>query len=110
MELAKLIVADFHSWNEADRAAGEWMRVVSGGEAPAELDAVHANGSMRIDKALVRAGLAASGSEAQRKVKEGGVEVDGTRVLEIVTLAAPGEYVLRLGKGWRRLVLAGNGK
>ena len=105
MRLAKSIVADFHSAADAEHAASEWLRVVSGGEVPADLQTVQAAGALRIDKALTKANLAASGSEAQRRVKEGAVEVDGNRVTEVVTLAAPGEYVLRLGKNWRRLVL-----
>jgi tyrosyl-tRNA synthetase len=110
MDLARAIVADYHAAEEAEHAAREWLRVVSGGAVPADLETVELkSGPLRIDKALVRAGLAASGSEAQRKVKEGGVEVDGARISEFVTLASPGEYVLRLGKGWRRLVLFANG-
>jgi tyrosyl-tRNA synthetase len=110
MDLARTIVAEYHPAAEAERAAREWLRVVSGGAAPAEMETIELqSGPLRIDKALVRAGLAASGSEAQRKVKEGGVEVDGSRVSDFITLASPGEYVLRLGKGWRRLVLAPNG-
>ena len=105
INLAKTIVADFHSAAHGEHAASEWLRVVSGGEVPADLQTVEADGAMRIDKALVKNDLASSGTDAQRRVKEGAVEVDGTRVSEFVTLAAPGEYVLRLGKNWRRLVL-----
>jgi len=105
ISLGKSIVTDFHSAADAEHAASEWLRVVSGGEVPADLQSVEAAGAMRLDKALTKANLASSGSEAQRRIKEGAVEVDGARVAEFVMLAAPGEYVLRLGKNWRRLVL-----
>ena len=105
INLGKSIVTDFHSAADAEHAASEWLRVVSGGEVPADLQSVEAAGAMRLDKALTKANLASSGSEAQRRIKEGAVEVDGARVAEFVMLAAPGEYVLRLGKNWRRLVL-----
>ncbi len=104
MELARLIVTDFHSREDAERAAGEWVRVVSQGSVPAELEEyLVAEPGLRIDKLLVRCGLAASGSEAQRKIKEGALEVDGARVSELVVLEFPGSYVLRLGKKWKKV-------
>jgi tyrosyl-tRNA synthetase len=104
MELARLIVTDFHSREDAERAAGEWVRVVSQGSVPAELEEyLVTEPGLRIDKLLVRCGLAASGSEAQRKIKEGALEVDGARVSELVVLEFPGSYVLRLGKKWKKV-------
>ncbi len=104
MELARLIVTDFHSREEAAWAAGEWVRVVSQGSVPAELEQYQVTEpGLRIDKLLVRCGLAASGSEAQRKIKEGALEVDGARVSELVVLDFPGSYVLRLGKKWKKV-------
>ena len=105
LELARRIVADFHSAGEADRAAREWQRVVSAGEVPADLETVRLDGgSLRIDKVLARAGLAPSVTEAGRKLKEGAVEVDGTRVTGLIELRTPGEYIIRLGRQWRRVV------
>ncbi len=104
MELARLIVTDFHSREDAERAAGEWVRVVSQGSVPADLEEyLVTEPGLRIDKLLVRCGLAASGSEAQRKIKEGALEVDGARVSELVVLDFPGSYVLRLGKKWKKV-------
>lgn len=104
MELARLIVSDFHSREDAERAAGEWVRVVSQGSVPAELEEyLVTEAGLRMDKLLVRCGLAASGSEAQRKMKEGALEVDGARVSELVVLEFPGSYVLRLGKKWKKV-------
>lgn len=104
MELARLIVSDFHSRADAEAAAAEWVRVVSQGSVPAELEVYTVTEpGLRIDKLLVRCGLAPSGSEAQRKMKEGAVEVDGERVSELVTLAFPGSYVLRLGRKWKKV-------
>jgi tyrosyl-tRNA synthetase len=104
MELARLIVTDFHSREDAERAAGEWVRVVSQGSVPAEIEEyLVTEPGLRMDKLLVRCGLAASGSEAQRKIKEGALEVDGARVSELVVLEFPGSYVLRLGKKWKKV-------
>jgi tyrosyl-tRNA synthetase len=104
MELAKLIIADFHSRAEAERAAAEWVRVVAGGEVPADIESVSiVEPSLRIDKVLARAGIAASTSDANRLVKAGSVEVNGQRVMEFITLAFPGEYVVRAGKKWKKV-------
>lgn len=105
MDLARRIVTDFHSAAEAERAEQEWERVVAAGEVPADVQTVRLDGgSLRIDKVLARVGLAASVAEAGRKLKEGAVEVDGTRVTSFIELKAPGEYVIRLGRNWRRVI------
>jgi len=104
--LARLIVTDFHSAVDAGRAAEEFNRVVRRGEVPADLPSVRLDGSVRrIDKVLVKAGLASSVSEATRKIKEGAVEIDGGRVQSLIALAAPGDYVVRVGKNWRRVIV-----
>jgi tyrosyl-tRNA synthetase len=105
MDLARQIVTDFHSAAVAERAAREWQRVVGAGQAPADIQTVTLDGgSLRIDKVLARAGLANSVAEAGRKLKEGAVEVDGARVTGLIQLAAPGEYIIRLGRHWRRVI------
>lgn len=104
MKLAKLIIADFHSAADAERAASEWVRVVAGGEVPADIETVQiAEPSLRIDKVLAKAGIAASTSDANRLVKAGSVEVNGQRVTEFISLAFPGEYVIRSGKKWKKV-------
>jgi len=106
IDLACLIVADFHSAADANRAAEEFNRVVRRGEIPAELESVTLDGSVRrIDKVLVKAGLAPSVSEATRKIKEGAVEIDGNRVSSLIQLEGPGNYVIRVGKNWRRVIV-----
>jgi len=105
MELAKLIIADFHSRSGAERAAAEWVRVVAGGEVPADIETVSmGEPSLRIDKVLAKAGIAASNSDANRLVKAGSVEVDCHRVTEFITLTFPGEYVIHAGKKWKKVI------
>ncbi|MBI2689730.1 MAG: tyrosine--tRNA ligase [Acidobacteria bacterium] len=104
MELAKLIIADFHSRADAERAASEWVRVVAGGEVPADIESVSIpEPSLRIDKVLAKAGIAASTSDANRLVKAGSVELNGQRVTEFISLTFPGEYVIRAGKKWKKV-------
>ena len=55
----------------------------------------------RLTALLVELQLAASRSEADRLVKQGGVEIDGERVSDVKTevdLATPREFLLRAGK------------
>lgn len=106
MDLARMIITDFHSAADAAVAAAEWERVVSQGEVPFDIETITLDGApLRIDKVLARAGLAPSVSEATRKLKAGAVELNGERITDFVQLNSPGEYVLRLGKLWRKVVL-----
>jgi tyrosyl-tRNA synthetase len=106
MDLARMIVTDFHSAEGARRGAEEFHRVVRRGEAPAELQAVTLDGEVRrLDKVMVKAGLAPSVREATRKIKEGAVEVNGNKVVTVVPLDSPGDYVIRVGRNWRRVIV-----
>jgi tyrosyl-tRNA synthetase len=49
----------------------------------------------------VQLGLAASRAEAERLIKQGGVEVDGVRVSDVkkeMDVSQPGAFLLRAGK------------
>jgi tyrosyl-tRNA synthetase len=53
---------------------------------------------VKLAAALKEAGLAASNSEANRKIQEGAVRVDGNRTVDKELRLVPGaEYVLQLG-------------
>ena len=112
VDLAKAIISDFHSGEAAAEAEAEFDRifvkkevpdavrevVVSAGAAPegdASTTVYAADGLNRI---LVKCGLAESGSEATRKIKQGGVRIDGARVSDFGwKLPGPGAYVLQVG-------------
>jgi tyrosyl-tRNA synthetase len=121
VDLAKLIIADFHSAADAAAAEAEFDKVfvrkeapdavreveVQSGAAP-EGDAsstVYAGDSL--NRVLVKCGLAESGSEATRKIKQGGVKVDGAKVTDFGwKIPGPGEYLLQVGaRQFVRLVL-----
>jgi tyrosyl-tRNA synthetase len=107
--LGKLIVADFHSVEDAARAAEEFNRVVRQKEAPAEIpsvplpEGVCKDGSVRLDKLLAKIGLAESVSDAVRKLKAGAVEVNGERVKDLALPNPPAELLIQVGKNWRRV-------
>ncbi len=110
MDLARSIVRDFHSAADADRAAGEFNRVVRQGETPAGIqtsplpEGVRHSSGIRIDKLLARVGLAESVSDATRKVKAGAVSVNGSKVSELVLPEPAGEWIIQVGKNWHRIV------
>ncbi|MGD0013075.1 MAG: tyrosine--tRNA ligase [Bryobacteraceae bacterium] len=111
MDLARMIVTDFHGAEAAGRAAEEFNRVVRRGEVPADLetvslpDGVRNEDGIRVDKLLARLGLADSVSDAVRKLKAGAVEINGERTSALVLKAAAGELVIQVGKRWKRVIV-----
>jgi tyrosyl-tRNA synthetase len=111
IDLARSIVADFHSRADADRAAGEFNRVVRQGEAPSEVrtaplpEGVRTAAGIRVDKVLAKTGLADSVSEAQRLIKAGAVEVNGRKCGELTLADGGGEWLIQAGKKWVRVTL-----
>ena len=103
MSLAQEIIAGFHGAKAAEISAAEFQRVFRNREAPEEAPVrkLPRGEARRLTALLVELGLAASRSEADRLVKQGGVELDGTRVSDVkaeVDLAKPREFLLRAGK------------
>ncbi len=112
-ELAKRIVTDFHSAQEAEQAQTNWIKQFSKKEVPdelpevrVELAAVRAGDIVRVDKMLVLAGLCQTNSEAQRKIQEGAVQVNGTKQLS-PKLASDGnasfDWVVKCGRAMKRV-------
>jgi tyrosyl-tRNA synthetase len=112
VDLAKAIIADFHSAEAATAAEAEFNRIFVKKEAPDSVrevevrtgtapaldtsDIVFAGDSL--NRILVKCGLAESGSEATRKIKQGGVKIDGAKVSDFGwRVPGPGEYLLQVG-------------
>jgi tyrosyl-tRNA synthetase len=103
MALAKEIIAGFHGEPAAEKAAAEFQRVFRDREAPDEApeQKISRGPAKRLTALLVELGLAASRSEADRLVKQGGVEINGARVSDVkseVELSKPRSILLRAGK------------
>ncbi|HWM70441.1 MAG TPA: tyrosine--tRNA ligase [Steroidobacteraceae bacterium] len=109
-ELAREIVARFHDAAAADDAQRDFIARVSEKGVPADLPPkvipVEAAG-IRLGVLLKEAGLAASSSEANRKIDEGAVRIDGHKVTERSLMLMPGaDHVFQLGsKRFARLKL-----
>ncbi|HEV3181214.1 MAG TPA: tyrosine--tRNA ligase [Steroidobacteraceae bacterium] len=100
-ELAREIVARFHDTSVAERAQRDFTARVSEKAVPQDLPlkVVPVEGAgLRLANLLKEAGLAGSTSEANRKIEEGAVRIDGTRVSDrALTLKAGAEHVLQVG-------------
>jgi tyrosyl-tRNA synthetase len=100
-ELAREIVARFHDAAAAERAQRNFTARVSEKAVPQDLPLkvvpVEAAG-LRLANLLKEAGLAGSTSEANRKIEEGAVRIDGARVSDKgLTFKAGAEHVLQVG-------------
>lgn len=108
-ELAKRIVADFHTTVEAERAETEFIRRFREHQAPTDIQEVEmkVSGPMKLADILVATHLAPSKAEARRLVGQGGVRLNGERVSEVafeVDAAATPEILLQVGKlNFRRI-------
>jgi tyrosyl-tRNA synthetase len=102
LELARELATRFHDAAEAERAIAGWHAVVRGEGDTALLPLseipVTAEG-LRLPALLTAAGLTASNSEANRKIKERAVRVDDEIVEDSTRVFMPGfEGVLKVGK------------
>jgi len=113
-ELAHELTARFHDAAAAARAQRNFTSRVSEKAVPEDLPlqviAVDAAG-LRVANLLKEAGLAASTSEANRKIEEGAVRVDGARVTDrALTFRCGAEHVVQVGsKRFARLKLEAKG-
>ncbi len=100
-ELARELVARFHDAAAAERAQRNFTARVSEKAVPDDLPlrVIHVDGAgLRVANLLKEAGLAASTSEANRKIEEGAVRMDGARVTDrALTLGAGAEHVFQVG-------------
>src|SRR5882724_3132217 len=111
-ELARTVVADFHSSEAAAKAGEDWAKQFQKNGLPEHIEEISVAFSevagrdgtgVRLAKLLVQIGFASSTSEADRKVKEGAVSVDGAKASSpIMPLQAGKPLTLRLGRKLKR--------
>jgi tyrosyl-tRNA synthetase len=103
MDLAREVIAGFHGADAAKKAAEEFQRVFRERQAPDEAPVrkLARGGAKKLTALLVELDLAPSKSEAERLIKQGGVEIDGARIDDFrrdIDLTKRGEFLLRAGK------------
>jgi tyrosyl-tRNA synthetase len=100
-QLAERLVARFHGPAAAVEALGWWRA----GRPADDVEDVHVV-SGPLFQVLREAGAATSGSDARRKIEQGGVRLGGERVEDPSRVLAAGRYELEVGKKLRlRLVV-----
>ncbi|MHC4715514.1 MAG: tyrosine--tRNA ligase [Planctomycetota bacterium] len=99
-ELARTITATYHGDEAARAAQAEFDRVFAEGQTPVDMpEIVLAAGEIGIVDLVVKAGFAASNSEARRLVKQSAVSIDGEKITDINATVAPVDgQILRVGK------------
>jgi tyrosyl-tRNA synthetase len=115
--LARTITAGFHGEAAAESADENWARMFQQKETAEDLDEVAVAfadvagpepNQIRLPKLLVHLGLAASNAEANRKIAEKAVKLDGEAAggTLISVAALPARVVVRLGKRAKVAVIA----
>jgi len=116
-KLARTITVGFHGEAAAITAGENWARMFQQKETAENLEEVAVPfadvagpepNQIRLPKLLVQMGLAASGAEANRKIAEKAVKLDGeSAVGALLSVAAlPARIVVRLGKRAKVAVIA----
>ncbi|MBX2987113.1 MAG: tyrosine--tRNA ligase [Bdellovibrionaceae bacterium] len=103
VQLAKYLVARFHSSAAADQAEEEFNRIFVDKGLPDDVPEypVVPDKGVALTALMVRTGLAASNGEAQRLITGGGVQIDGEKIGDArlkIDLEAGRAFVLKAGK------------
>ena len=104
VELAKLIVTDFHSQAAADTAESEFNRRFREHQAPSTLmttEISHAEASIKIVDLLVTTNLSSSKTDARRLIAQGGVKVNNEKISDAnlnIEIATAPEILLQVRK------------
>jgi tyrosyl-tRNA synthetase len=120
-DLAHRIVSDFHSPEAALKAADDWAKQFQKDEVPEDVEEIalslhelgghvdeQGRAQFRLDRLLVRCGLAASITDAARKLKQGSVRVGDhvqTEPYLLVSGPSPRRLPLRIGKQLRVAII-----
>jgi tyrosyl-tRNA synthetase len=122
-ELARSIVADFHSGEAAAKANEDWARQFQKGGVPEQLEEVKIaladveapsegeppateDKRIKLDRLLARSGLADSISDAVRKLKQNAVRINGELKTDpIIFLNPHAELTVRVGKKMKKVLL-----
>ncbi len=80
VNLAKIIITQYHSGRAAENESAEFTRVFSQKEVPQDMPAFKTDGKKTILTVLTESNLAASGNEARRLIKQGAVSFNNVKI------------------------------
>ncbi|MBO7605885.1 MAG: tyrosine--tRNA ligase [Elusimicrobiaceae bacterium] len=95
--LAKILTSRFHGAEAGQKELENFEQVFSKKELPTDLPTLKAEGQTYVS-VLLAAGFAKSKNEARRLIMQGGVKLNGEKVLEDAPVNFDGEAVLQAGK------------
>jgi tyrosyl-tRNA synthetase len=103
--LAKHVIAWLHTQQAADAAEADFIKQFVKHEVPDDIPEFAVGGeSQKLAPLIVKAKLAATNSEAIRKIREGAVSLDGNKITDPQREhSISGPVVLRLGRRYARL-------
>jgi len=99
--LARELVARYHGPDAAASAEHDFLQQFRQKEIPADIPVLHltADGPVWICRLLGEAGLAESNGEARRLIQQGGVKLNGEKLVDAdLEVEALGELILQAGK------------
>jgi tyrosyl-tRNA synthetase len=95
VNLAKIIITQYHSKKEAEEAHLEFTRVFSQKETPQDIPEFKTDGKKTVLIIMTESGLVKSGNEARRLLKQGGVFFNDEKIDKESFLPASG--ILKVG-------------
>ncbi len=102
--LAQSLVALYHGEDNAKKSVEYFENTFSKGQIPEDVREVKwekaLDGYENIESFMVRNGLASSNSDARRKIEQGGVSLDGEKIIVGVRMFSPDDAgkILKVGK------------
>lgn len=101
-QLAKMIVRDFWSEDDAEKAAQEFDRIFKKKEQPENMQKIELKSSaMPLIDLLIEQNILPSRGEAKRLIRQGGIYLDGQRVEDIgqiLNFDSKDQIILKVGK------------
>lgn len=98
-DLARRIVALYHSQDAAEKAEQHFDKVIVQKEVPEEMEEYVLKGEESVADVIFSAGLVSSKGEAKRLIKQNAVKIDDTVCENIQALLEPGKsVVIKVGK------------
>jgi len=111
VDLAKEIIARFHSDKEAEKAEEEFNQVFAKKELPDEIEEFKISlkdGGVGLLEIMTQAGLTKSNGEARRLVQQGGVKIDQEKVTDVnMSFGSSAAFIIQAGKRKFKKVLIG---
>ena len=98
-ELGRCVVDRFIGAGEGQKAADEFARIFSQNELPDDMPDIKLSAEIGVIDLVVKAGFAASTSEARRLIQQGGVRINDEQISDVKAVITPADgMILKVGK------------